>query len=109
MGYSYPVLCRTLRWTSMQAHIGEHILRSRPTAVVVETAITPQHGAMTGNVFSCQGEDLPFAGPFARMLCYCACQLKDFPAPAETSLWEVSNTKVNRPGQNHLCKLMLAS
>ena len=95
MGYSYPVLCCILRWTSMQAHIGEHILRSRPTAVVVETAITPQHGAMTGNVFSCWGEDLTYAGPLARMLCYCASQLKDFPAPTETSLWEVSNTDLS--------------
>ena len=86
----------------MQAHIGEHILQSRPTAVVVETAITPQHGAMPGNMFSCQGEDLTYARPFARMLCYCASQLKDFSAPAETPLWEVSNTNLNCLGQSYL-------
>lgn len=73
----------------MQAHIGEHILRSRASAVVVETALTPQHGARSGNVFQCEGEDIMHAGPFARMLCYCARQLAELPSPADAPIWEV--------------------
>lgn len=75
---------------SVQAHIAEHILRLRPTCVVVETAITPQHGASTGNEFSCQGEDVIYAGPFVRMLCYCANQLGELTSPTDSPLWEVS-------------------
>ena len=72
-----------------QAHIAEHILQSRTTAVVVETAVTPQHGAKTGNKFSCSEADVMYAGGFARMLCYCARQLGETPSPADSPLWEV--------------------
>ena len=74
---------------TLQAHIGEHILRSRASAVVVETALTPQHGARSGNEFQCEGEDIMHAGPFARMLCYCARQLAELPNPADAPIWEV--------------------
>ena len=57
--------------------------------MVVETALTPQHGAQSGNVFQCEGEDIMHAGPFARMLCYCARQLAELPSPADTPVWEV--------------------
>lgn len=85
---SYCSLCN-LRPRCAQAHIGEYILCSRASTVVVETALTPQHGTMTGNVFSCNGPDVMHAGPFARMLCYCARQLADLPSPADTPLWKV--------------------
>ena len=57
--------------------------------MVVETALTRQHGAQSGNVFQCEGEDILHAGPFARMLCYCARQLAELPSPAEAPLWKV--------------------
>ena len=38
---------------SLQADIAQWILDSRPAAVILETAVTPQHGLATGNVFDC--------------------------------------------------------
>lgn len=40
-------------------------------------------------MFRCDGEDIN-AGPFARMLCYCAAQLAELPSPADAPMWEVS-------------------
>ena len=57
--------------------------------MVVETALSPQHGARSGNVFQCDREDIAHAGPFARMLCYCAKQLAEEPSPAASPMWEV--------------------
>ncbi|CAL5227715.1 g10725 [Coccomyxa viridis] len=85
---SVPVHIFGVQHLERQAHIGEHILRSGASAVVVETALTPQHGAQSGNVFQCEGEDIMHAGPFARMLCYCARQLAELPSPADTPVWE---------------------
>ncbi len=48
----------------------EYILRTRPAAVVVETAVTPEHGARPGNSISCK--DRLVEGPAAfymRMFC----------------------------------------
>lgn len=43
-----PVRCA---WTP--APTGEWIIRQRPQAVVVETAMGPEHGAVSGNVIRC--------------------------------------------------------
>ena len=49
---------------------GEFILANRPDAVVVETAVTPEHGAVPGSSVSCADELVQ--GPqafFIRMFC----------------------------------------
>ena len=72
----------------LQPYIGEFILRQRPTAVVVETAVTPEHGARTGNEFHCT--DGSGGGFFPRMFfCHVAAQLADMPDPAASALWKV--------------------
>ena len=40
-------------------------------------------------MFQCHGEDIMHAGPFARMLCYCAKQLAEVPSPADAPIWTV--------------------
>eukprot|EP00967_Tisochrysis_lutea_P026946 scaffold31157_cov17-Tisochrysis_lutea.AAC.3 len=48
----------------------EFIYKLRPRAVVVETAVTPEHGSRPGNTISCK--DRVIEGPqafFMRMFC----------------------------------------
>lgn len=72
-----------------QAYVGEHILQQRPHSVVVETAITPVHGAASGNVFTCSSAP-PIGGNFfARLFCHAASQLADEPDPQISQLWQV--------------------
>ncbi len=57
--------------TSAPMHTtGEWIIRQRPQAVVVETAMGPEHGAMAGNVIRCGDRPAdPTAGFYLRMFC----------------------------------------
>ncbi|GLI71608.1 hypothetical protein VaNZ11_016873 [Volvox africanus] len=64
---------------SPQPHIGEWIIRQRPQAVVVETAMGPEHGAMAGNVIRCGDRVVdPTAGFFLRMFCQIGVTLQEF-------------------------------
>ena len=74
-----------------QPYIGDFILRQQPSAVVVETAVTPEHGAKTGNEFRCADGVLRGGGGgfFPRMFCHVAAQLADMPDPAASALWRV--------------------
>ncbi|CAL8462413.1 g1946 [Coccomyxa elongata] len=70
-----------------QPYIGEHILRHRPSTVVVETAISPTHGAASGNTFTCSrlAQDSIF---FERLFCQVSAQLAQMPDPTSTRLWQ---------------------
>ncbi len=72
----------------VQPYIGEHILRHRPSTVVVETAISPTHGAASGNTFTCSrlAQDSNF---FERLFCQVSAQLTQMPDPTSTRLWQV--------------------
>ncbi|GIL63448.1 hypothetical protein Vafri_17499 [Volvox africanus] len=64
---------------SPQPHIGEWIIRQRPQAVVVETAMGPEHGSMAGNVIRCGDRVVdPTAGFFLRMFCQIGVTLQEF-------------------------------
>ncbi len=72
-GSSLANCCRWV-WASSRAFptgcAGDYILQTRPGAVVVETAVTPEHGALPGNSLSCS--DRVAEGPtsfFMRMFC----------------------------------------
>jgi len=72
-------------------NIGHFILRTRPDAVVVETCLTPEHGAVPGTVISC--EDQLVQGPsafFVRMFCQVAAKLKEVGGedPSSSELWQ---------------------
>ena len=88
-------LRRQLKVFVLQPHIGDFILRQRPTAVVVETALDAQHGAKTGNEFRCEGAAAHGApagssrGFFPRMFCQLSAHLAADPAPAASQLWRV--------------------
>ncbi|KAG2488998.1 hypothetical protein HYH03_012437 [Edaphochlamys debaryana] len=62
-----------------QPHIGEWILRQRPSAVLVETAMGPEHGAAAGAVLRC-GDRVadPTAAFYLRMFCQIGVTLQDF-------------------------------
>lgn len=52
------------------AHAAEFIYRLRPSALVVETAVTPEHGSRPGNTITCR--DRMIEGPqafYMRMFC----------------------------------------
>ncbi|KAG2451634.1 hypothetical protein HYH02_003414 [Chlamydomonas schloesseri] len=73
-----------------QPHIGEWIIRQRPQAVVVETAMGPEHGAVSGNVIRC-GDQVadPTAAFYLRMFCQIGVSLQDFKDGdfTESPLW----------------------
>lgn len=50
---------------TLQPAPGRYILEAKPDVVVVETAVSPTHGAVTGGKFSCGDED----GFVARTVC----------------------------------------
>jgi len=93
-GLKHKILVFGIEHTSPQPHIAEYILRERPHAVVVETALTPEHGARPGNTVSCR--DRVVEGPgafFLRMFCQVASALQEEAAAAggdilATSLWQ---------------------
>ncbi|BDA46264.1 hypothetical protein COCOBI_08-3560 [Coccomyxa sp. Obi] len=68
-------------------YIGDYILWQRPSAVVVETAISPEHGAASGNFFTCShlAQDSNF---FERLFCQVSSQLAQTPDPTATRLWQ---------------------
>lgn len=83
--------CSCTEWYCLllQPYIGEHILHERPNFVVVETAICPEHGAASGNIFTCS--DLaPTSSFFERMFCQVSMQLAQMPEPGNSRLWQVS-------------------
>ena len=88
---------RAHRFRLLQPHIGEFILRQRPAAVVVETALDARHGARTGNVFASEGaaaDGLPSSsssgrGFFPRMFCQLSAHLAGGSDPAASQLWRV--------------------
>ncbi|KXZ52377.1 hypothetical protein GPECTOR_9g421 [Gonium pectorale] len=58
---------------------GEWIIRQRPAAVVVETAMGPEHGSLAGNVIRCGDQVVdPTAGFFLRMFCQIGTSLQDY-------------------------------
>ncbi|GLC70389.1 hypothetical protein PLESTF_000967700 [Pleodorina starrii] len=63
-----------------QPHIGEWIIRQRPQAVVVETAMGPEHGSLAGNVIRCGDPTVvdPTAAFFLRMFCQIGVTLQEF-------------------------------
>ena len=64
-----------------QPAVGEAILRARPRAVVVETAVNPAHGAATGNALRTDAH-ARLADAGLRRLCMAAEQLA-----AEPDAW----------------------
>lgn len=52
-----------------QAHIAEYILRHKPRVLMVETGITPAHGAETGTSITCREYVEGEPGMFLRMFC----------------------------------------
>lgn len=51
-------------------HAGEYIIASQPDAVVVETAVGPEHGALPGNVLTCGDQVVDSNAAFyLRMFC----------------------------------------
>ena len=78
----------------MQEDIATQILQMRPSAVVVETAVTATHGAATGNVFSCDSfRPLGSEPYFARLLCPIAAQLASEQHPGSSALFQVGGLK----------------
>lgn len=71
-----------------QAAVGEAILRARPSAVVVETAVNPAHGAATGNAL-CTDAHARLADAGLRRLCMAAAQLAAEPDPCASRLFAV--------------------
>lgn len=62
-----------------QPHIGEWIIRNRPQAVVVETSLGPEHGAMPGNVIGCKDQVVDKDADFyLRMFCQVGAALVEF-------------------------------
>ncbi|KAI8465493.1 MAG: hypothetical protein J3K34DRAFT_525292 [Monoraphidium minutum] len=82
-----------------QPHIGEWILRSRPAAVVVETACHPGHGAWPGNVFTCDDQEVLGTGGsfFQRMFCQVAAAMKEQGAAAAApgGVWQQAAENFN--------------
>ncbi|MEW5300245.1 MAG: hypothetical protein WDW36_003187 [Sanguina aurantia] len=76
---------------------GEFILRNRPQAVVVETAIVPEHGAMPGNIITCNDTITdPAAAFFMRMFCQVADRLRvEDGDPWESELWKTITKNYN--------------
>lgn len=65
-------------------------MRERPAAVVVETAVTQDHGSETGAVFRPD----PTAGgnmfDVAQIACRASAALAQEPDPLDSTLWQVS-------------------
>lgn len=71
-----------------QPAIGEAIVRARPSAVVVETAVNPAHGAATGNALRTDAH-ARLADTGLRRLCMAAAQLAAEPDPCASRLFAV--------------------
>ncbi|GIL90740.1 hypothetical protein Vretimale_19829 [Volvox reticuliferus] len=83
---------------SPQPHIGEWIIRNRPQAVVVETAMGPEHGSMAGNVIRCGDQVVdPTAGFFLRMFCQIGVTLQEFKEGdfTQSPLWNQVRSSYN--------------
>jgi hypothetical protein len=50
--------------------VAEYVLQTRPAAVVVETAVTPEHGSLPGNVIAC-GDPVAESSAAFYMRMYC--------------------------------------
>ena len=74
----------------LQAHIAEAILGRRPHAVVVETAVTPEHGLASGSIFACgsAGQHGMQQAYFVRWLCPMAAKLRALSSPTDSALWQ---------------------
>ena len=83
------LICRC----AAQPAIGEAILRARPSAVVVETAVNPAHGAATGNLL-CTDTHARLADAGLRRLCMAAAQLAAEPDPCASRLFAVRPSSV---------------
>lgn len=74
-----------------QPHIADHILRTRPTAVVVETALNALHGAAAGTVLRLDDPGMAQqlqSDFYARMFYQLGCRLREEPEPWATSSWQ---------------------
>ena len=81
-----------VRHAEEDADIAEHILRHRPAAVVVETAITARHGEATGAVF--RPDDQGTAQELqrdlrARIIVQLGRRLRDAAKPCDDPIWQV--------------------
>lgn len=63
--------------TKPQPHIGEYILEQRPQCVVVETAMTPEHGSLSGNLIGCGDWVQGSAAFWLRNFCAIAEQIRE--------------------------------
>lgn len=76
-----------------QPHIAEHILRTRPAALVVETALNALHGAETGTVLHLNDPGVVQqlqSDFYARMFYQLGSQLRDEEEPWTTKTWQAS-------------------
>ncbi len=81
-----------VRHEADDADIGEHILRQRPAAVVVETAVTAGHGIATGAVL--RPDDQGTAQELqrdlrTRMVVQLGLRLRDAAKPCDDPIWQV--------------------
>ena len=72
-----------------QASPADFILRERPAAVVVETAVSPEHGAAVCATFSC--DQIGWGQPWqvAEIACRASAALAKEPDVAASSMWKV--------------------
>ena len=85
----------------LQVSPADFILRERPVAVVMETAVTPDHGSATGNVFM---PDPPGArNPYdvAEIACRASDALQQEADPQNGNLWKVRHSVA---GVTSLCR-----
>lgn len=70
-----------------QPHLGDFILRAKPHSIILETSLTREHGAATGNVITRHDQ---VAGPeafFFRMFLSMAAALEAEADPAASAVW----------------------
>lgn len=83
-----------------QSHIAEYILRTNPSAVLVETAITTRHGSNTGNVIHTDDQievQHLQADFYARMFYQLGSQLQNDEEPWTSSTWKASTAPCSGP------------
>ena len=73
---------------TFQADAAEAIWQRRPSAVVVETAVCPEHGAATGNIVAMH---TPPSNFFVGMFQGIGRQLSQEPDLTSSHLWQVSS------------------
>lgn len=78
-------------WHSESQHeAAEFVWRHRPAIVAVETAVTTQHGAVTGAVLSADDYAQQQRDFRLRMFCQISAQLDTSQPPESSNVWQVS-------------------